>query len=989
MPTKKDFLSSCLLIGFLAVFACVGISTAQEVLFEGFEDAGTFPPTGWLHIPVNSGVHTWHQDSPGYDGSSYCASCEYMIGTWYQEEFLQTPVLDLSGSDDVTLSFWFKGSYTNSVTTNGCDLKVQISTDGGATYPVTLWSDDTADPFNDDEWTYVELSLNDYRVPNVAIWWRYTGSTVHQGDEFSIDHIQVDAVHAVNPAIHVTNLLNDGEGSLRWAIDSANTAPGEDSILFDVSGIIELTEALPSITDDDLKIMGTSAPGGSRSVILDGTNAPSDANGLNILANQCQVDGLVIQSFNNGIFGSFLGARSLLEDNLISGCTGYGVLVNGDGSETYEGGLLAEYNTIFNNAVGGICLSDASGHPMWYNIIYGNGGNGITVENDSWYNSFVENLIYDNAGLGIDLGNDGPTPNDEGDGDSGPNDLLNYPVIDSITSITGLPYTIYGHAGPEDLIHFYVAKTHDNPAETEDPSGHGEAYSFLGRIQADINGDFVFVPDGTLTELSIITCTARGTEDEKVTTSEFSLNVVYTPKADTEPISITTLDDSGPGSLRDAIDQANTHIGEDTLVFDIDGTIVLATALPELTDDATAILGSTAPGGIHAVMIDASALTTGNGFLINSSDNYIEGLVITGAPEDGIKIQDASAVNNTLTANHIYDNGELAIDLVDPGDVSPGVTLNDVGDGDAGPNGLINYPEIDSIRSTFYFTDFFVWGEAVPDATIEFYSVYLIESGVLIEDWTDASLHGEGKYIGSTVCDGTGRFYYPVPVTIDEYSRLTAITIDSDGNTSEMGENFDLIPRPLFVKGITTLGSKSDCPSAIDLRIIDPNGSMIGYDLSGTFYEEIPDAEYHESAACDDSIFILNPIAGSYVIEVVADRNYSPQSGDNPMYTVEMLLGGGELTTLAESVTLPEGTVDSCSCFVGFVTFLCGDANGDEEVNIGDAVFIINYVFRSGAAPDPLEAGDANCDGQTNIGDAVYIISYIFRDGSEPCANCP
>ena len=69
--------------------------------------------------------------------------------------------------------------------------------------------------------------------------------------------------------------------------------------------------------------------------------------------------------------------------------------------------------------------------------------------------------------------------------------------------------------------------------------------------------------------------------------------------------------------------------------------------------------------------------------------------------------------------------------------------------------------------------------------------------------------------------------------------------------------------------------------------------------------------------------------------------------------------------------------------------FVCGDANGDEHVNVGDAVFIISYAFRGGPAPDPIEAGDANCDGHCNIGDAVFIISYAFRGGPAPCTSCP
>lgn len=64
--------------------------------------------------------------------------------------------------------------------------------------------------------------------------------------------------------------------------------------------------------------------------------------------------------------------------------------------------------------------------------------------------------------------------------------------------------------------------------------------------------------------------------------------------------------------------------------------------------------------------------------------------------------------------------------------------------------------------------------------------------------------------------------------------------------------------------------------------------------------------------------------------------------------------------------------------------FVCGDANGDESVNIADAVFIVNYIFKGGVAPDPVESGDVNDDEAQNIGDAVYLIAYIFSGGPNP-----
>ncbi|MGB2696872.1 MAG: C25 family cysteine peptidase [Candidatus Zixiibacteriota bacterium] len=68
------------------------------------------------------------------------------------------------------------------------------------------------------------------------------------------------------------------------------------------------------------------------------------------------------------------------------------------------------------------------------------------------------------------------------------------------------------------------------------------------------------------------------------------------------------------------------------------------------------------------------------------------------------------------------------------------------------------------------------------------------------------------------------------------------------------------------------------------------------------------------------------------------------------------------------------------------LNYFPGDANGDTEVTIADVVFIINYLFNSGEAPDPVERGDADCDGEVKIADAVYLINYLFKGGSEPCS---
>jgi len=64
--------------------------------------------------------------------------------------------------------------------------------------------------------------------------------------------------------------------------------------------------------------------------------------------------------------------------------------------------------------------------------------------------------------------------------------------------------------------------------------------------------------------------------------------------------------------------------------------------------------------------------------------------------------------------------------------------------------------------------------------------------------------------------------------------------------------------------------------------------------------------------------------------------------------------------------------------------FLAGDVNGDGAVNVGDVVYLVNYLYRGGLPPDPFQAGDVNCDGVVNVGDVVYLVNYLYRGGDPP-----
>lgn len=64
--------------------------------------------------------------------------------------------------------------------------------------------------------------------------------------------------------------------------------------------------------------------------------------------------------------------------------------------------------------------------------------------------------------------------------------------------------------------------------------------------------------------------------------------------------------------------------------------------------------------------------------------------------------------------------------------------------------------------------------------------------------------------------------------------------------------------------------------------------------------------------------------------------------------------------------------------------FLHGDANGDFILDLADAVYLLNYLFKAGDAPNPLDSGDANCDGMVELEDAIYLLNYLYKGGPAP-----
>ena len=111
---------------------------------------------------------------------------------------------------------------------------------------------------------------------------------------------------------------------------------------------------------------------------------------------------------------------------------------------------------------------------------------------------------------------------------------------------------------------------------------------------------------------------------------------------------VTTFADSGDGSLRDAIDHANSSPGEDTITFKSGGSIKLMTALPSITDDllisASKTVTINGQGKVQLLQI------TGNG-----TDVTLDGLKLTG----GVAEQGGALLINALNGHILIKNSKL------------------------------------------------------------------------------------------------------------------------------------------------------------------------------------------------------------------------------------------------------------------------------------------------------------------------------------------
>lgn len=347
----------------------------------------------------------------------------------------------------------------------------------------------------------------------------------------------------------VINSNDSGAGSLRQAITDANNTAGTDSIAFNIAvagtHTINLTSALPMISTA-MTIDGTTQTGytGTPLIFINGASAGA-TDGIDITASNVTVKGLGLYGFNatnyDTIFISGTISNIVLQSNYI-GINAAGTVVGNYDGITFSGATT-------NSLVGGTNAGEG-------NVITGSTGrDGIAIINSASNGiAILGNSIYGNTLQGINLGTSGVTANDSGDGDTGFNNLQNFPVLSSATT-NGSSINILGTLN-SNASSYYRIEFFANVAQ--DVTGYGEGQRFLGfaNVTTDGVGNATIIASLTASVAAgeFVSATATKSDATFTTftdTSEFAQNVTALIPA-TYAISGTIYEDvNGNGVLAD------------------------------------------------------------------------------------------------------------------------------------------------------------------------------------------------------------------------------------------------------------------------------------------------------------------------------------------------------------------------------------------------------------------------------------------------------
>ncbi len=359
-----------------------------------------------------------------------------------------------------------------------------------------------------------------------------------------------------------------------------------------------------------------------------------------------QQDGIRVDSAVTTVIG---GVDESLR-NVIGGNVQHGIGLYDGASGTRIVGNTIGFSaplTLLGNALEGIQVNNASNTtiggaaPGQANLISRNGRNGVALITGTG-NSIIGNRLFGNAELGIDLGNDGVTGNDAGDGDIGPNNLQNFPVLTGVAG--GVQGTLTSAPNSSFSIHFY-----GNTACDASQNGEGETYLGTTLVTTSANGTAT-IPLFSAAVGQIVTATATSDAND---TSEFSTCVTVPAAPPSADLSLTMTESADPVGIgtpysytllvhNDGPGAATSVTVTDTL----EQGISLGSAVPTQgtcsvqNQTVTCALGTITANASATITLNVTALTAG--FVHNTA-------FVTAAETDPVQENNTAAAETSIT----------------------------------------------------------------------------------------------------------------------------------------------------------------------------------------------------------------------------------------------------------------------------------------------------------------------------------------------------
>ena len=178
------------------------------------------------------------------------------------------------------------------------------------------------------------------------------------------------------------------------------------------------------------------------------------------------------------------------------------------------------------------------------------------------------------------------------------------------------------------------------------------------------------------------------------------------------------------------------------------------------------------------------------GIRLHGDNSTISNNLIFSNGGPGIVLAGGDTAGNLISQNSIYANGTsadaLGIDIDNSNAMGDGVTLNENGDTDNGPNGSLNFPIITSVFMSG--TNVVIKGWSRPGTTVEFFLTDINEGTATLGDnqlglSTD---YGEGQVFLGSAIEGSA----------SDTDGGTSSYTDADGNTDNTNQFEFSIPVP-------------------------------------------------------------------------------------------------------------------------------------------------------------------------------------------------